>query len=231
MKFFIDNQEVDRHVEKVMKKMRMHMNGETSRQMSQRGIVYRTNYGVGIPHLKEIAEQLPASYELAERLWYREIREAMILAAMIVPHQEMTTDRCQEWAKSVTNLDLVERTAPFLFGKLEHAPSLAKEWTESGQIWLVRLGCYTLGWNIQYTQAYSVQDLDDFMNLILKWEDSTIETYAKSISFTIRKFVRLTKEGTPVLDQLIQKMMESDLKPLLIAAEDIRTELEFVRDL
>lgn len=230
MKFFIDNQEVDQQVDDVMKKMRLHMNGETSHQMSQRGIIYRTNYGVGIPHLKEIAEQLPASYALAERLWYREIRETMILAAMIVPHQEMTFERCQEWAKMITNLDLVERTAPFLFGKLEDAPALAKKWMESEGQWLIHLGCYTLGWNVYFAQKYTCRHLDDFVNLILKWDDDVLTKYAKSISFTIRKFIRLTKQGSKLLDQFIQKMNESDLKQLLITVEEIRTELEFVRD-
>jgi len=230
MKFFIDNQEVDRQVANVIKKLRLHMNGETSHQMSQRGINYRTNYGVGIPHLKEIAEQLPASYELAERLWYREIRETMILAAMIVPHQQMTIERCQEWVRVVINMDLVERTTPFLFGKLETTPALAKVWMDSGEQWLIHLGCYTLGWNVYYAQTYTSRHMDDFVNLIFMWKDDALAEYAKSISFVIRKFIRLTKKSSNLLDQFIEKLTESDLKQLLIAVEEIRTELEFVRE-
>ncbi|MBI9062088.1 MAG: DNA alkylation repair protein [Marinilabiliaceae bacterium] len=230
MKFFIDNQEVDRQVDNVMKKLRLHMNGETSHQMSQRGIIYRTNYGVGIPHLKEIAAQLPVSYALAERLWYREIRETMILAAMIVPHQQMTIEKCQDWVRMVTNMDLVERTTPFLFGKLEAAPALAKIWLDSDEPWLVHLGCYTLGWSVYYAQTCTSHQMDDFVNLILMWKNDTLAEYAKSISFVIRKFIRLTKKSSKMLDQFIEKLSESDLKQLLITVEEIRTELEFVRD-
>jgi len=231
MKFFIDNQEVGRQVENVFKKVRLHMNGETSRQMGERGIVYRTNYGVGIPHLKEIAQQLPVSYELAERLWFSEIRETMILAAMIVPHEEMNLVKCREWAQLITNRDLVERTAPFLFGKLDCAAALAKEWIESGEDWLIHLGCYTLGWNVQYTQAYTFQDMNDFLSFISNWKYDRMAVFAGSISFIIRKFIRHIKVSTPTLDCFIQKMKESTLKPLLISAEEIQTELEFVRDL
>ncbi len=231
MKFFIENQEVDRQVESVIKKVRLRMNGETSHQMKQRGIVYGTNYGTGIPHLKEIAEQLPSDFDLAERLWYREIRETMILAAMIVPLEEMTQARCREWVSLITNMDLVERTTPFLFGQLPQASVFAKEWINSQQPWLVHLGCFTLGWNIQYSEAYTARDLDDFLNLVAAWKGDSMEAYAKSISFTIRKFVRLIKGSTPVLDQFLHKLMNSDLKPLLIMSEEIRTELEFVSDL
>ena len=78
MKLFIENQKVEKEMDWVLNQVRLHMNGATSAQMKEGGIKYRLNYGVGIPHLKQLASRIPVSYDLAERLWFLEVRETMI---------------------------------------------------------------------------------------------------------------------------------------------------------
>ena len=66
------------------------MNGETSQQMTARGIKYRKNYGISIPHIKEIAKAYSFTPQECERLWMMEIRETMLLAAILMPEDELT---------------------------------------------------------------------------------------------------------------------------------------------
>jgi len=193
MKFFIENQKVEKEVEWVKKQVRLHMNGATTEQMEERGIHYRLNYGVGIPHLKQLAKRIPVSYELAERLWFMEVRETMILAALIVPHTEMTLERCIEWSSKITNIDLVERSAMFLWSKLDIAPLAVENWLQQESDMHKALAFYTLG-HLVHTKpnlvTYSIQDVINV--LPVEKEDIMV---LKAGAFLIRRLVRDGNSG------------------------------------
>ena len=114
MKFFVENQEIEKELSEILSLLHLRMNGATVGQMEKAGIVYRKNYGVSMEHLKEIAARLARRYDLAERLWFLEIRETMLLAAMIVPPNKISLVKAMEWCQKIDNNDLVERSTMYL---------------------------------------------------------------------------------------------------------------------
>lgn len=225
MKFFIENKELDSELESIINHIRLRMNGTTVGQMEGRGIRYRVNYGVGFPHLKELASMHRSDYTLAERLWHKEIRETMLLAAMLVPAKEMTIERCRDWAALINNIDLVERTSMLLWGQLPIADELVNEWREADNKWLQILSNYTKGWSVYYSQKTSTQEIDNLINDRL-WEEDYF--YLKSIAFAVKKMLRVNGLSTPKLKNWVKEASLSESEPLKITAQDIISEIQFV---
>nr|WP_321407266.1 DNA alkylation repair protein [uncultured Carboxylicivirga sp.] len=225
MKFYIENKELDSELESIINRIRLRMNGTTVGQMEGRGIRYRVNYGVGFPHLKELASMHRSDYTLAERLWYKEIRETMLLAAMLVPAKEMTIERCRDWSVLINNIDLVERTSMLLWGQLPIADELVNEWREAENKWLQILSNYTKGWSVYYSQKTSAKEIDNLINDRL-WEEDYV--YLKSIAFAAKKMLRVNGVSTPKLKNWVEEASQSESEALKIIAQDIISEIQFV---
>ncbi|WP_430811469.1 MULTISPECIES: DNA alkylation repair protein [unclassified Carboxylicivirga] len=227
MKFFAENQKVEKELEWVMKKVRLHMNGATTGQMEQGGVHYRINYGVGIPHLKELAGQLPVSYELAERLWFLEIRETMLLAALRVPAEDMTAARCKEWAVKIVNTDLIERTALFLWARLPIVDKLLPEWLKGNNHYLKATAYYTIGRLMQrgssthYNSAELIASLD---------KENALVVY-KGLSFALRMNMRQQKGDVAVIKNFAEELRKDNDHHKQLIAQELISELAMLDDL
>lgn len=227
MKFFIENKKLDKELEMILNQIKLRMNGTTVGQMEGRGIKYRVNYGVGFPHLKEIASMHRFDYNIAERLWLKEIRETMLLGAMLVPQSEMTLVRCREWSQLITNIDLVERTSMVLWGHLPIAEELVNEWKYSENLWLKLLANYTNGWSVQYTNKCTELMIDELIS-----EDLTKADYGylKSVAFAVKKMIRVLGKSTVKLKGWIEEVRDVKNKGLQLIVQEIVSEIEFVED-
>nr|WP_321450202.1 DNA alkylation repair protein [uncultured Carboxylicivirga sp.] len=225
MKFFIENKELDGELELILNQIRLRMNGTTVGQMEGRGIRYRLNYGVGFPHIRELATMHRSDYRLAERLWLKEIRETMLLAAILVPKKEMTIERCREWSVLINNIDLVERTSMLLWGQLPVLDQLLVEWKKSDNEWLRLLANYSKGWQVQNTVKCGVKDIDEMINADLF---STNYSFLKSFAFVIKKMLRVVGQSTPKLNQWIDEASKSDKESIKLIAQELISEIQFV---
>lgn len=227
MKFFIENKKLDKELEMILNQIKLRMNGTTVGQMEGRGIKYRVNYGVGFPHLKEIVSMHCSDYNLAERLWLKEIRETMLLGAMLVPQSEMTLVRCREWSQLITNIDLVERTSMVLWGHLPIAEELVDEWKCSDNQWLKLLANYTNGWSVQYTNKCTELMIDELIS-----EDLTKADYGylKSVAFAVKKMIRVLGKSSVKLKGWIEEVRDVKNKGLQLIVQEIVSEIEFVED-
>ena len=90
-------------------KFRQAMNGIVSQNMRNLGANYKINFGLTLPLLKKIAEEIPADAQLANALWNdTAVRESMMLAPMLYPSDEFNEDEAEKW---VTNMPTPIRTS------------------------------------------------------------------------------------------------------------------------
>ena len=228
MKFFIENQKVEKEIEWVLNQVRLHMNGATASQMEERGIKYRINYGVGVPHLKLLADRIPVSYELAERLWFMEVRETMILAALIVPDEEMTLERCIEWSSKVNNVDIIERSAMFLWGRLATAVKCSSIWLSKETIWERALAFYTMGRMVQLKNPGADYLIGDVVGMLSIERDDLV--CLKAASYLIRMLIRAGKIDNENLPQLIDRLHKTPNKNKQMLGQELHTELNFMNE-
>ncbi|WP_430814200.1 DNA alkylation repair protein [Carboxylicivirga sp. RSCT41] len=225
MRFFIENQKVEKELEWVLNQLKLHMNGATTSQMEESGIHYRINYGVGIPHLKQLAKRTPASYELAERMWYSEVREMMLLAALIVPAEKMTEDICREWSKQISNKDLVERTAMFLWARIDIGKELLIEWVNCDNNYLKATALYTIGRQLQVDAKIDTPHSSILMESFDHAQDLFI---VKALSFALRMKLRYCVQETAEIVEFASLLSKENDRNKQVLGQELLTEIDFI---
>lgn len=132
---------------------RLYMNGVVSHSMRSKGADYRVNFGLTMPLLRRIAEQIEPSVTLAEELWQdRGVRESMLLAPMVFPANECTHSVAQRWGEEMPNTEVADFCCKFLFSQLPYAAELAEKWVKAESDMIVYTG---------FRLAYSLLELVD----------------------------------------------------------------------
>lgn len=108
--------------------LRLAMNGAVSQSMREKGLVYKLNFGVELPRIKQIAARYEPDHELAQALWKEDIRECKILAALLQPVDTFLPEIADIWVESIRNIEIAELTSMNLFCRLPYAPQKSLQW-------------------------------------------------------------------------------------------------------
>lgn len=117
----------------IKQQLRTMMNGPVSQSMREKGLTYKLNFGVELPRLRELADGLPHTYELAAALWKEDIRESRLLAAMLMPTEAFAEDLADLWVEQMRFTEEAECTVLHLFSRLPYASVLAFRWVSAEQ--------------------------------------------------------------------------------------------------
>ena len=107
-------------IREIRKELRLAMNGVISTSMREKGIVYKLNFGVPYPEIKEIARKHKPNGELAAALWKEDIREFKILATFLQPAETLPLDEAKRWVKEIPYLEIAEHCCRNLFVHLPY---------------------------------------------------------------------------------------------------------------
>ncbi|HLP04494.1 MAG TPA: DNA alkylation repair protein [Paludibacter sp.] len=135
MKYYRPDPELDARINEIKRKIRLSMNGVVYEMMTQNGIVYKKNFGVPIPRIKEIAKGYEPNHDLAQRLWSLKIRETMIMATLLEPADKFTPELAHIWAADLNQVEIVEQATMNLLSKLSFANELVLEWIGAENRW------------------------------------------------------------------------------------------------
>lgn len=121
----MDKQE---QLKEIKKQLWLSMNGEASRLMREKGLVYKVNYGVEIPRLKNLAMGLEKNHELAQALWKENSRECKILATYLQPFDTFYPEIADIWVENITTAEIAEQACMNLFQYMPSASVKAFQW-------------------------------------------------------------------------------------------------------
>jgi len=145
MDIIIDDPFQEQELRRILTKIRLSKNGEVVDQMKQHGLEYKMNWGVSVSRLREIAAQFKPNHLLALKLWNKQWRETMILAAMLDVPELVTEEQMDYWTKSLETTEIAETLNTFLWVKTKFAFVKALEWCR-GKKHLVRFaGLHLMG--------------------------------------------------------------------------------------
>ena len=145
MDVIIDDPVQEQEFRRILTLVRLSKNGEVVEQMKKHGLVYKMNWGVSISRLREIAAQFKPNHLLALKLWNKQWRETMILAAMLDVPESVTEEQMDYWTKSVETTEIAETLNTFLWVKTKFVFVKALEWCR-GKKHLVRYaGLHLMG--------------------------------------------------------------------------------------
>jgi hypothetical protein len=147
MNFLLTNEYLESQISQIKRLIRLSMNGVVADSMRNHGLIYKQNFGVAIPRIREIAAGYTKNHDLAQRLWLLNIRETMILATLLQPAEKFTPAHANEWLKKCDNIELIEQMNLNLYRHLNYAPDFSLQCISSGQVMLKTFG-YTLAMRI-----------------------------------------------------------------------------------
>lgn len=140
-------------------------NGAVTDSMTERGIVYKVNYGVALHTIKSIAQAYAPNHELAAQLFARDEREAKLAAFFVEDPEEVTTEQIEEWSTQLTNIELAEQVAVQLLSKTPHAYNYSKRWIQASNLYLQKAG-WTLALRTAQGKKASDEQLLSYLPLI-----------------------------------------------------------------
>lgn len=122
------NEQLHEQLKAIKTQLRLLMNGAVSQSMREKGLVYRLNFGVELPRIKEIAAGYEKNHSLAQALWKEDIRECKILAALLQPAESFLPEIADIWVEDIRNIEIAELTSMNLFQHLPYAPAKSFHW-------------------------------------------------------------------------------------------------------
>jgi 3-methyladenine DNA glycosylase AlkD len=163
MPFLPYNQDIDATVKEIMIKIRVAMNGVTSELMSDRGVHYKTNFGVAFPNLQKIAQQYSPNELLANHLWLKSVRETKILAILLFPPKALTLEKSISWISACDTIELIEYLCAHLFVHSSFVPILINQLSSiSGE--KQTIAAYTLA--AHYCKRHKPDLTQEFLSLL-----------------------------------------------------------------
>jgi len=139
---------MNNRINDIKKELHAYMNGVASAHARQTED-YRVNWGVEIPRLIEMADEIANSEDvslrvLAQALWNDSTRECKILACMLMPAAEMPEEVCDIWAEEIRTEEIATMFCMYLVQRLPYASTKAYEWMAREEKILQTCGFLTL---------------------------------------------------------------------------------------
>ena len=149
-------------------KMRKQMNGAVADAMFYYGTRYGLNYGVSLPTVREIAEEVGKDHELALYLFKQQVRELKLAALHIADAEQITAATSSTWTDGITTSELAEEAA---FAMLSHCPSLNEiydKWVKSEN----EFATYAALMALSRSSVISPEQLDPLPNITCRFSTS-----------------------------------------------------------
>lgn len=108
--------------------LRRSMNGDVSKNMRDKGLDYKINFGIDIIRLRTLAKRHEPNAELAQLLWDQQPRELKMMASMLYPPQEFTIEKAEEWIRQIPTHEIREQLCMNLLQNLSFADVLVSNW-------------------------------------------------------------------------------------------------------
>ena len=200
MKYTLANPTLDAQIAEIQRKLRLSMNGIVSGQMTQKGIIYKKNFGVSIPRIKEIASFYTPNHDLAQRLLNLQIRETMIMSTLLEPVETFTPQLALSLVMSFNQIEMVEQACMNLFCKLPYSNTLCEDCVHMDSIWMQVTG-YILAARI--VGMLTQNEIDDLIREAVKISGTNNFHLYRAVALCLSRFCRKDKEtATYILKEI-----------------------------
>lgn len=122
---------ISEQIKEIKQSFRLLMDGSIAQSMRNKGVDYHLNWGITSLRLREKADEIGKTYDLAIALWKENVRECKILATMIMPADEILPEVVDIWMEQTETIEIAEQAAMNLYQYLPYAPAKAYEWIAS----------------------------------------------------------------------------------------------------
>lgn len=223
MEFILDNPEVEREFQAIIRAIPAMQNGQTVESMKRMGLNYERNWGVSIVDLKLFASKVNKNHLLALKLWNKKWRETQILATLIEEPSKANEEQIDFWVKTAEHIEIVEQCAfnvmpytPFAFAK-------SMEWLLSKKQNVKIAGLLTMG-RLAMTDRNAIDEMfEPYFELLLPLSKDKALT-----QYIYRTYCQLARRSPSVHTQcltLLDTMRTSGSETAQALANELHSEL------
>lgn len=193
-------------------------NGAVVESMTDRGVIYKVNYGVALHTIKKIAEEYAPNHELAQLLYKRDEREAKLAAVFIEDPLAVKVEQLETWAKDFTNVELAEVVCGQLFYKTPYALPHSYEWCLSPNMYLQKAG-----WTIVTRLALQKNITDEQLLPYLKLVEDTDLSQMVVQQSVIAALVKLGSKNEQLRKEVIDlaNRIKNDSNDKLLVVKEV----------
>ncbi len=184
-------------------------NGEVAENMRRAGVIYKVNYGVPIPELKELSKAYKGDHDLALELFKEDIRECKILASLIAEPEKLTGEQIDDWAAEFTNPEIVEQVCGNLLWKSEYALSRSIEWCLSTDELMRKAGLLIIARKASDT-SLKESILEPYIGIIENMTDDMTDLTQSAAQFALRQIAKRSPSLAARVMEAASRMTESE---------------------
>ncbi|MCD8310724.1 MAG: DNA alkylation repair protein, partial [Prevotellaceae bacterium] len=140
----MDKTKIAERLRDIKGELRLFMNGAVSKSMREKGLLYKVNFGVELPRIKEMAAAYEKEHDLAQALWKEDIRECKIMAGLLQPVESFRPEIADIWVEQVSTMEIAELTCMNLFQHLPYAPAKSLQWIADERLYVQICGFLTI---------------------------------------------------------------------------------------
>jgi len=193
----------------IISQVKQRMNGAVVESMVEQGIIYKVNYGVTIPELKQIAQPFIGDHDLAIRLFEEDIRECKIIASMIDDPAKVTGEQIDSWSEGFENQEIVEQVCNNLFCKSDFALPRSFEWCLEDDDLLKKAGLLIAGHRAS-DKSISDSIFEPYIGIVEELAETEDELDSNSALYTLREIAKHSESLKSKVLRAAERMSESD---------------------
>ncbi len=214
-------------VQEIKGQFRYFMNGTTSQLMREKGLVYRVNFGLEYPRIKEIAGRYEKNHHLAQALWKEDIREAKILATLLQPYETFYPEIADIWVESIFNIEIAEQACMNLFQYLDYAPAKAFEWLADDREYVQPCGFMVVAWLLKKGREMNERAVNELIDQAISAIHSTSYASSKSACLALRKFALQSTANAELLLKRLDEEGSGSGEKIVALIGEIKKGLEY----
>lgn len=205
---------------------RVFMNGAVSQSMREKGLIYKLNFGVDLPRIKEIATGFEKDHELAQALWKEEIRECKILAAMLQPIDSFYPEIADIWVENMPNMEIAELTCMNLFQHLPYAPAKSFQWIASENEYEQICGFLTIARLLIKKGDMTERASSEMLDQAIAASISGSYNVRNAAILAIRKYMQHSEQNAFQVCRLVESMKDSENETEQVLYNIVKQEIE-----
>ena len=182
---------IQEQVKEIKQSFRQMMDGAVAQSMRDKGVNYHLNWGATLPRLREKADEIGKSYDLAIALWKENVRECKILATMIMPADEMLPEVVDIWMEQIPSQEMAEQVAFNLWQYLPFAPEKAFQWIASEKEYDQLCGFHVLSRLFMNGQEPNERGITEYLDQVLSALQSDYPSVRKAAMQSVVRFAEL----------------------------------------
>lgn len=184
---------MEEKVKKIKQSFRLLMNGVTAQSLRDKGLEYHLNWGANLLHLRDLASEYEKDMNLAIALWKEDVRECKIMAILLMPPAQFSSDMAMLWIEQLRSQEIAELLAHNLLQHTSYASDLAFQLLSYDEEIRRILGFNLIGCLFRKKMEPNDRDINEFIDQAVAALSESSVPLRHSALVAVQRFAELSE--------------------------------------